>query len=239
MRTPLLALLLSGCAMDFMSREPAQVASADAAPGELATDSSREPEPEPADAAPEEIVDPTDAPPQQLPDVGRAVLFPRGSVWRYLDDGSDQGDAWRRLGFDASAWVTGPSEFGYGDGDEATVVSFGGDPAAKHITTYFRRRVEIADPTVNTDYRLSVRADDGVVIYLNGTEVARVGMPAGDPTFATLAIADGPDEDAYTDFDIPVAAFRAGSNLWAVEVHQQGPASSDISFDAELTSAFP
>ena len=57
--------------------------------------------------------------------VAQDTLVATGSVWKYLDDGSDQGIAWYGVGFDDSGWASGPAELGYGDGDEATVVSFG------------------------------------------------------------------------------------------------------------------
>ncbi len=45
-------------------------------------------------------------------------LVPLGSVWKYLDNGSDQGTNWIAPNFDDSAWASGPAELGYGDGDE-------------------------------------------------------------------------------------------------------------------------
>src|SRR5467141_1189505 len=75
------------------------------------------------------------------------VLVPAGSVWKYLDNGSDQGTAWVAPSFDDSAWASGPAQLGYGDGDEATVVGFGPDPNNKYITTYFRRAFTVANPT--------------------------------------------------------------------------------------------
>src|SRR5690606_15974130 len=50
---------------------------------------------------------------------------PSGTAWRYLDDGSNQGTAWRGNTFDDRSW-RGPArgQFGYGDGDENTIVSF-------------------------------------------------------------------------------------------------------------------
>ena len=59
-------------------------------------------------------------------------LVALGAVWRYLDDGSDQGTAWREPSFDDSGWKSGPAQFGFGDGDEATVIARGA------ITYYFR-----------------------------------------------------------------------------------------------------
>lgn len=67
--------------------------------------------------------------------------------WKYLDNGTDQGTAWRAVGFNDASWATGAAELGYGDGDEATVVSFGPNAAIKYITTYFRRTFTVTDLT--------------------------------------------------------------------------------------------
>lgn len=64
-----------------------------------------------------------------------------------------------------------------GDGDESTVVSFGGNPLEKHITTYFRKRFVVTNVTYTLD--VDVTYDDGCVIYLNGVEIQRFGMPSG------------------------------------------------------------
>lgn len=61
-----------------------------------------------------------------------------GSVWRYLDDGSDQGTNWVARGFDDSSWARGPARLGYGNGDEATIVGYGPSSSSKYHTTYFR-----------------------------------------------------------------------------------------------------
>src|SRR5687768_3695680 len=53
------------------------------------------------------------------------TLIPAGAAWRYLDNGTNQGTAWRGVGFNDSAWNSGNAELGYGDGDEATIVSYG------------------------------------------------------------------------------------------------------------------
>ncbi|MFT5412919.1 MAG: hypothetical protein ACI9NC_005671, partial [Verrucomicrobiales bacterium] len=73
-----------------------------------------------------------------------------GSDWKYLDDGSDQGTAWRMVGYDDSSWAFGPSELGYGDRNEATSVGFIDlDPSSRlerNATTYFRHNVTIESP---------------------------------------------------------------------------------------------
>src|SRR2546425_335115 len=71
-----------------------------------------------------------------------ATLVPRGSTWKYLDNGSDQGVAWQAPAFNDTAWAAGPARLGYGDTGEpnqqVTTVSYGPDATHKYITTYFR-----------------------------------------------------------------------------------------------------
>src|SRR5262245_33908195 len=74
-----------------------------------------------------------------------------GSIWKYLDNGSDQGTAWRAPGFNDGTWASGPAQLGYGDGDEATIVSFGPDMANKYITTYFRRTFNVSNVSSYTN----------------------------------------------------------------------------------------
>ena len=106
-----------------------------------------------------------------------AQLVAEGAIWRYLDDGSDQQTAWRQPGFNDSGWASGPAQLGYGDGDEATVISFGGDGSNKHTTTYFRHQFDISGPVDGAS--LAVTRDDGVIVYLNGTEVFRSNSAPG------------------------------------------------------------
>jgi hypothetical protein len=75
-----------------------------------------------------------------------AALIQSGSVWKYLDNGSDQGALWRAPSFNDGTWASGTAQLGYGDGDESTTLSYGADPNNKYITTYFRRSFNIGDP---------------------------------------------------------------------------------------------
>ncbi|MGH9658653.1 MAG: hypothetical protein ACRD96_08920, partial [Bryobacteraceae bacterium] len=74
------------------------------------------------------------------------TLIAPGAVWKYLDNGSNQGTSWIAPSFPDSTWASGPAQLGYGDGDEATIVSFGPNASAKYITTYFRHSFNVANP---------------------------------------------------------------------------------------------
>ena len=164
------------------------------------------------------------------------TLVSAGSVWKYLDDGSDQGTAWRTSGFDDAGWASGPAELGYGDGGEDTVVSFGGNNVDKHPTTYFRHTFNATNVANFSSLTLELLRDDGAVVYLNGNELVRSNMPGGPIDYQTFAAGTvgGADESSFFNFDIPVGSLVEGSNTLAVEVHQVSSGSSDLSFDLRL-----
>lgn len=179
-------------------------------------------------------------------------LIDRGEVWNYLDDGSDQGTAWRNRDFNDDSWRSGPAELGYGDNDEATEVRFGpnednddNDEDEKYITTYFRKDFTVTDASqvVALDYR--IKRDDGMVLYLNGTVIGRDHV-AENPDYLTEARNGSSQEDDFLDpGDLDFAAddihtlLVNGTNTIAVEMHQDDDESSDISFDFELTATLP
>ena len=159
----------------------------------------------------------------------------RGAAWKYFDQGTTPTN-WHTEAFNDAAWAQGNAQLGYGDGDEATVVSFGGDAGNKHITTYFRKSFTIADVTNMQSATGSVLFDDGIVIYMNGTEVYRNNLPGGTVSMSTLALGAVADENAYNGFTIDKSLLKTGTNVIAVEIHQNSVGSSDIGFDLSLAS---
>ncbi|MDB6038465.1 MAG: hypothetical protein JWM99_2306, partial [Verrucomicrobiales bacterium] len=168
-----------------------------------------------------------------------STLVGKGSVWKFLDDGSNQGTAWRAPGFLDANWKTGAAQLGYGDGDEVTVLGFGPDSNSKYITYYFRGTFNVSGVAQINSLNLSLLRDDGAVIYLNGQEAARDNMPEGSVTSSTVAstaVGGAAESTQYFDFPIDTGLLREGVNTLAVEIHQSGGTSSDISFDLGLTA---
>lgn len=165
----------------------------------------------------------------------QTTLIPTGSGWKYLDNGSNQGTQWKETAFDDSSWNSGNAQLGYGDGDEATVVSYGSSSSNKYITTYFRKSFTVATPSDYLNYTLKIRRDDGVIVYINGTEVYRNNMPSGTVAFnvgASTACSD--DGGTFLSSTLPAGTLLAGANTIAVEIHQNNGSSSDVSFDLSL-----
>ncbi|YCM44110.1 Ig-like domain-containing protein [Verrucomicrobiaceae bacterium 227] len=162
-------------------------------------------------------------------------LTAAGAIWSYLDDGSDQGTAWRTPTYDDSSWQTGPAELGYGDGDEATEVSFGDSSNDKHLTTYFRHSFSVIDADQFATLVVGLIRDDGAAVYLNGTLIALDNLDSG-ASFATPANLNPgrTQEGTWSEFSVPANLLLEGRNVLAVEVHQDSDQSSDISMNLYL-----
>ena len=81
---------------------------------------------------------------------------------------------------------------------------------------------------------LSAIVDDGAVIYLNGQEVLRIGMPDGPVNFSTSANRDVDPVAFEGPFSIPTSYLDPGNNVIAVEVHQSSNPVPDVLFGLKL-----
>src|SRR5690348_13161529 len=90
---------------------------------------------------------------------GQITLIPYGDSWKYLDNGTDQGTAWQALTYDDGTWKTGNGKFGYGITDITTTVSYGPNSKSKYITTYFRKKINMANPAAYSLYNAWVKRD--------------------------------------------------------------------------------
>lgn len=171
------------------------------------------------------------------------TLIPEGALWRFLDDGSDQGTAWRAPDFNDAAWTEDNAELGYGDGDEETRVGYGGDTRNRYLTTYFRKKFNVSKVDEITSLLLELKRDDGAVVYINGTEVWRPNMEDGiEIGYQTRArsVMGSPEENQFhPKTDISPSVLVEGENTIAVEIHQFQPTSSDISFDLRFFATIP
>jgi len=167
----------------------------------------------------------------------KTAVVPAGASWRYDDTGTAPPSSWITMGYDDSAWKAGPAELGYGESDENTVTSFGPDAQNKYPSTYFRRIFSLDDTTGMSPASGSVLFDDGVVLYVNGTEVFRNNMPEGPVSFGTYA--SSAIEPQWVFYQVPVRLLKPGENVMAVEVHQANGSSSDLSFNLDFFQEFP
>jgi hypothetical protein len=168
------------------------------------------------------------------------TLVAPGAVWRFLDNGSDQGTNWVAPGFADDTWKFGPAELGYGDGGEATVVS-SGPPGNFYITTYFRHHFLVTNAQDISGLHVRLLRDDGGIVYLNGTEIFRSQMQGGPVTHMTPAsgTAANAEESTYFTNSVDPVLLVNGTNVLAVEIHQVSATSSDVSFNLGLHGLVP
>ena len=76
--------------------------------------------------------------------------------------------------------------------------------------------------------------DDGAVFYLNGVEFLRFNMPGGTITDTTTASSTIGVAGLSSYIDIPLNKIVLGTNLLAVELHQDAANSQDAVFAMEL-----
>ena len=169
----------------------------------------------------------------QLPQSVNVELVARGSEWRFLDGGDVPPDAWIQPDFDDASWKKGPARLGYGNDGEKTTISFGGDANKKALSYFFRHGFEVDAKRRYSDLEISLVADDGAVVFLNGKEVGRVNMPDGEIKADTKAPKGG-EETKYHTLAIGTEHLRSGRNVIAVRVHQTNETSSDVGFDLEF-----
>jgi hypothetical protein len=171
-------------------------------------------------------------------------LVNRGDTWHYRKGTSEPQLDWKTaadIGLDGT-WLAGPGGFGYGDGDDATVLN---DMLNGYNTVYIRRSFEIPaglDPTRRVV--LTMDWDDGFVAYLDGMEVARSpNVAVANPLFNSQTVAGqnheasaGAGGNPPTSYDLGTvgALLAPGTHVLAVHGLNSDPASSDFSLIADL-----
>ncbi|MBI1841161.1 MAG: carboxypeptidase regulatory-like domain-containing protein [Verrucomicrobia bacterium] len=165
-----------------------------------------------------------------------------GDFWKYLDDGSDQGSNWVKRSFNDLAWRSGPARLGYGLGSQIeTALSTGTNSALRNITAYFRKAFVVDNPAAFSGIRLLLGRNDGAAVYLNGVEVLRDNLPVSRLSYNTLALSkiSGPGDSPPLRALLSNQLLVPGTNVVAVELHQQSATSSDASFDLALSGLTP
>lgn len=167
-------------------------------------------------------------------------LFPMNVIWRYYDGGSLQGQNWTANDYNDSQWKQGPAPLGYKMQGTATTISYGSNSEQKYPTYYFRKTVTLSeDLNPEALLRLNYQVDDGMVVYINGTEVGRVNMPEGNVNYNTYSSTYAADDPLTGTLLLSPSLLKKGRNIIAVEVHNTSATSGDIFWAAELICSNP
>ena len=155
------------------------------------------------------------------------------TTWRYFAGTSQPDTNWRNLSFNDNVWSSGTGGIGYGDGDDQTSISSNSKSVMMRKTFTVTDTGDIVKAIFNIDF------DDGFVAFLNGSEIARknFGVVGDRPSYNDLASAShearmyqGDDPDSfYIDPVYLKTILKLGSNVLAVEVHNQTSSSNDLS----------
>ena len=152
-------------------------------------------------------------------------------TWRYLVPSSAVSASWNTVGFNDASWNSGPGGFGYGDGDDNTVIS-------ATVSCFQRIVFNITDISAIDQVVLNIDYDDAFVAYLNGVEITRDNISsAGQPPYNQSS--DGLREAVMYNGGYPLqvqlppsfisANLVAGNNVLAIQTHNESAGSSDFS----------
>lgn len=149
--------------------------------------------------------------------------------WRIFRGVVDFPPGWETPGYDDAAWESGPGGIGYGWGDDATSLD---DMQGSYVAFACRRWLTLPAPASGERIRVSVIHDDGVAVYVDGTEIGRSNLPDGAITSSTRATTSVAPRIAT--FEIPPELLGEGPHLLAASAHTARASSTNLSFAASV-----
>jgi hypothetical protein len=151
-------------------------------------------------------------------------------IWKYRIGDSEPPSDWFEANFDDSSWNEGQGGIGYSDGDDNTTIQ-------NTLSLYLRMDFDIVDISHLEMALFHADYDDGFIAYLNGVEIARANMDGDFPAFDAITPTDR-EAQMYSG-GLPVSftlskdkinqCLQNGNNTLAIQVHNRGINSSDLS----------
>ncbi len=158
------------------------------------------------------------------------VVSPK-DTFSYFPGTSEPDTDWYKPSYNPT-WSAGFGGFGFGDGDDTTVIS------TSATSVYIIRKFSIKDTSKIYNALLTLDYDDGFVAYINGVEVARSNMGAkSHPRHDSLAWSSheaqiyqgGQPEYFYIQKSLLNKLLLNGSNYLCIQVHNVSASSNDLS----------
>jgi hypothetical protein len=116
---------------------------------------------------------------------------PADATWRYYE-GIKDFDSWMTPGYDDSAWKTGKGPLGMGISGGILKTQTDSIPEVMA----FRTKFTLPNPDQVQSLTINYMRGDGVAMYLNGKEIRRSNLAAGDLTESTRATLSVTDTEA-------------------------------------------
>ena len=160
--------------------------------------------------------------------------------WSYIMPEQELPLNWKDLNFNDQDWLIGPGGFGYGDGDDGTIIT-------QSNSVFLRKIFMLTDLQNFCKSILHADYDDGFIAYLNGIEISRsqnMGLIGSQVEFnqgtneidheATMYLGQGPE---YTILDSMLLSeiLIEGENILAIQVNNVQESSSDLSSNFYLS----
>ncbi len=154
---------------------------------------------------------------------------------------SDRWSGWETAGFDDSAWPAGPAAFssGYSSYQQGAtdLPAWTADGYLRGLL--LRHEFVLEDPAGVVSLALRLEYEDGVVVWLNGVEAVRIGVPPGSPGVGGTPPAYHPAGEAeLIDLTAQLAGLRKGTNLLALQVLDASATGSTLFAWPELRANF-
>ena len=195
------------------------------------------------------VAAPKQLPPYKLP-INKATAEPQDAIgipknavalikkrqkWEYLA-GQHAPSDWTTVEFIPEAsdgWKQGAAGFGYGDDDDVTeLVKMKGRYSVVYVRTEFE--LQPGEKNQIQDLGIAANYDDGFIVYLNGTEVLRVGVAQGQGAIAKKVINHEAKGFEYFSLKKAIPLLQDDDNIIAIEGHNTKVSSSDFSLDPYL-----
>ena len=158
-----------------------------------------------------------------LPKNSKSIIK-KGADWKYLA-GAHPSRGWMQPDFNDDKWETAPAGFGYRDDDINTTLK---NMWNRYSVVYLRKSFNLTEPDKIAELGLVVKYDDAFIAYLNGQEILRVGVTSGSGRRASRVGKHEADNWEYFRIDNHANFLRAGTNVLAIEGHNEKASSSDF-----------
>ena len=143
--------------------------------------------------------------------------------WKFIIPDSEPLSIWNEIDFDDSNWNSSQGGFGYGDGDDGTII----EPS---ISVFLRKKFMISELSKLSCAILNADYDDGYIAYLNGAEISRSDNLLEPGTFVPFdEITNNDHEASLYDGGVPEyvlldsllidSLLINGENVLAIQVH--------------------
>lgn len=179
---------------------------------------------------------PTDATqPINAASVKSGTVIQTGDEWNYWTSTEAPASDWATTG-SLQSWNRGSGPIGWGDSGAATALDIAKKDRA--ITYYFARDIDLGAITPNTTLTVKVRADDGVVLRVNGKVIDTKRMSDGNithTTYANSAVSASKAASDLLEVTIPASLLTGGVNRIGVEEHLNYKGSPSMTFDLNAT----